>query len=281
MAKCASSERPVRRIPAASGWLVAGLLALQLAGCSQFLTRGEGEQLALAGQQRDERLAALENSLKDDLEAARANLSELQLNIEQTAEKLARNDANFGADVQALGTEVTQLRGLLAELQQGMSMLRENLDALAAQVARGPDPVVDPKTVPDNAADHYELATQAFKRQQYPRAEALFQLFVERHAAHANADNAQVWVGESQLRQKQPAKALAAFRVVLTKYAKSDSVDPALLGLGRAFFELRVCSDAKSALNTLLRRRPKAAIEREARALLNRVKAMSRASCVS
>ncbi len=278
-----NSPRALRRAP----WgriaevIASAALALALSDCTYFMTREEGDALAALGRKRDERIRTLEGGLTEDIDAARVKLAELQAQMQEAMEKLSRNDADVEADLRQLERQVNGVQGHVAELTQSLETLRAALDALTAAQAAGPKPIVDEAQVPGQPGPHYEMAVRAHKQGDYPAAGALFTLFTERYPTHENVDKAHYWVGDAYLKENSPARALGAFRRVITDYPKSEAVDRSLLGMARSFMALRACSDAKSALGTLLKRKPNRALQREAQDLANQIGRLDKSRCVS
>ncbi len=268
----------VRRV---LGTLVALSLMLGLSHCTYFMTREEGDALAELGRKRDERIRTLEGGLTEDIDAARVKLAELQAQMQEATDKLSRNDADVEADLRQLERQVNGVQGHLAELTQTLETLRAALDALTAAQAAGPKPIIDEAQVPGQPGPHYEMAVRAHKQGNFPAARALFTLFTERYPNHDNVDKANYWIGDAYLKENSPARALGAFRRVITDYPKSDAVDRSLLGMARSFMALRACSDAKAALGTLLKRKPDRALQKEAQDLVSQIGRLDKSQCVS
>merc|ERR1712065_81654 len=110
--------------------------------------------------------------------------------------------------------------------------------------------------IPERPTDHFDAALDDFRAERYGRSRALFLEYISRYPNHARTGEAQYWVAASYLQENKPATALGEYRKVISKYPKSTAVNVALYGMGDAFYRLHACTDAKTALETLLKRKP-------------------------
>jgi TolA-binding protein len=81
--------------------------------------------------------------------------------------------------------------------------------------------------------------------------------------------------------QNKPATALGEYRKVISSYPKSPAVDTALYGMADAFFRLHACTDAKGAIDALVKRKPSKALEDRAKQLSRAIKDAGKAYCTS
>ena len=81
--------------------------------------------------------------------------------------------------------------------------------------------------------------------------------------------------------QNKPATALGEYRKVISNYPKSPAVDTALYGMADAFYRLHACSDAKGAVDALIKRKPSKALEDRAKQLGKVLKSVAKDYCTS
>ena len=243
-------------------------LALQTGGC--WTSAAEGEQLRTAAEARDRRITELETHTRQELAG---RMQELESVLEQATALLKRNSADVGAEVQDMRTQLGTLEGQIAELRHQLETLEQQVATQRTQLEQrgstAPAATVEP---PADKRAHYDAAYAAYQQKDYETARALFRAFVQRYPDDAQAGNAQYWIGASYTQENRPATALGEYRKVISDHAKSSAVDVSLYGMADAFFRLRACSDAKAALDALLKRKPKADIKDRAKSLLDEVK---------
>jgi tol-pal system protein YbgF len=157
-----------------------------------------------------------------------------------------------------------------------------DLSALRAELdKRAPTVMPDQPKVPEDATAHFDAAYQAYGAGKYTEARGLFREYLKRYPQDPKAGNAQYWIGASYHQEGKPATALGEYRQVITHYTQSTAVNVALFGMADAFFRLHACTDAKSALETLLRRTPDDALGERAKKLLREIKKAPAADCTS
>ncbi len=275
--------------------LVAAFFGLALSAC---YPKGAGERLAREAEERERRLAELEEGMegqraqmREALAAAEAKMQELEQVLQRATDVVTRNSADLGAEVRRLQEQLQILEGQIAELrneltstQQALAQQQQQLEQRIDQMARraGVDLALDESEIPSDRASHYAAAEQALRAGEHSKARALYRAYVQRYPNDDRADNAQYAIGRSYLEQRQPARALAAFRRIVSDYRNGDVFDQTLLDMADAFYQLHACTDARSALEALIQRaRPRSSLGRQARAKLRRVRNAPRGYCTS
>lgn len=111
------------------------------------------------------------------------------------------------------------------------------------------------------AAD--ETQTKEFQRlldlvtaEDYSKALAGFQAFLQKYPKSLLADNAQYWIGESYYGLNDYKKAIAEFQMLIQKYPKSTKIKTALLKQGLSFMGLKMYSEAKPFFEKILNEYP-------------------------
>ena len=153
--------------------------------------------------------------------------------------------------------------GLAVILRQafsgGVRMLRRGSPAAAA--ASGPDTL--------GPVQRYQLAFEALRAADHPRATAGFEDLITRYPNHALATNARYWLGRSLLLQNEPARAIDAFAGALaTGTLDAGRATDALLKKAQTEVRLGRQDDARATVGVLLERYPDGEPARQARALL-------------
>jgi len=131
----------------------------------------------------------------------------------------------------------------------------------AAAAASGPDTL--------GPVQRYQLAFEALRAADHPRATAGFEDLITRYPNHALATNARYWLGRSLLLQNEPARAIDAFASALaTGTLDAGRATDALLKKAQTEVRLGRQDDARATVGVLLERYPDGEPARQARALL-------------
>jgi TolA-binding protein len=272
--------RPDHVLPLA---LLCGAL---LPGC--WTSAAEGEQLRTAAQARDARLEQLEEQNRTNRQELSEKVQELQEVIDKATQLLTRDSADVGVQVEEMRQQLASLEGQMAELKHKTDVLshematqRAETDQKLASLRSGAGGGLDPSQVPADKDAHYQTAYQAYEQSEHEKARALFREFLTRYPEDSKAGNAQYWIGASYLQQNKPATALGEYRKVISEHGSSTAVNVALYGMADAFYRLHACTDAKSALQALLKRKPSSALKTRSRQLQDRIKNAKKGYCTS
>jgi tol-pal system protein YbgF len=242
---------------------------------------------------------ASSQSARDRLDALEARTTKLEAVLQGQAL------GELSSRVDELSAQLRALRGELETQAQEQAALRKQLGELAAELDRrlaGPTsaaPVaavpVEPTTpvaaapvaaapvvavptptpaVPDGpdtlgAVQRYQLAFEALRASDHPKAIAGFEDMIARYPDHALATNARYWLGRSLLLQNEPARAVDAFSGALASGTlDAGRVPDALLKKAQAELQLGRREAAQATLGELIARYPDGEPARQARALL-------------
>ena len=229
-------------------------------------------------------------------QSARDRLDALEARMLQTESVLqGQGLAELSTRLDELAAQVRALRGELESQAEEQVALRKRLAELtttptpataaplveAAPVVAAPVAVVTaapsavaaaaPAPGPDTLGpvQRYQLAFEALRAADYPRAVAGFEDMITRYPDHALATNARYWLGRSLLLQNEPARAVDAFVGALaTGTLDSGRAADALLKKAQAELQLGRKDDARTTVGMLLERYPDGEPARQARALL-------------
>jgi TolA-binding protein len=263
------------------GILLALLACSALSGC--FMSASAGEELRAEALARDERISTLE-------ERSEQKARELEDLLQRATAVVTRNSADAGAQVEALREQLAKLEGVVEELRHKVETFAQEQATYRAELeqrmtagvpGKGGKPAIDPASIPADAEGHYKAGQAAYQAAENEKARALFREFLVRYPNDAKAGNAQYWIGASYLQESKPAAALGELRKVISDYGKSTAVNVALYGMADAFFRLHACSDAQSAADALIKRKPDAALLQRIKKLVAELKAAPKGSCTS
>jgi tol-pal system protein YbgF len=229
-------------------------------------------------------------------QSTRDRLDALEARVLQTESVLqGQGLAELSTRLDELAAQVRALRGELEAQAEEQVALRKRLAELtttptpataaplveAAPVVAAPVAVVTaapsavaaaaPAPGPDTLGpvQRYQLAFEALRAADYPRAVAGFEDMITRYPDHALATNARYWLGRSLLLQNEPARAVDAFVGALaTGTLDSGRAADALLKKAQAELQLGRKDDARTTVGVLLERYPDGEPARQARALL-------------
>ena len=286
-ARCASG----RKLRVSGSAFTRNRVAALAAGCvwllsACYMTKSDATERFDKQQQEIE---ALQAEVRANHLALGAKLKELEDGLERARALLTRDSADVGAAVQMQQQKMSELEGKLDEMTHDLSGLveqtskaRAELDDRLGKLSTKPgEMTLDPSQIPGDRAGHFSAAYEAYKAGDHEKSRALFKEYLVRYASDDKAGDAQYWIGASYLVQNKPATALGEYRKVISTYPKSPAVDTALYGMADAFFRLHACTDAKGAIEALLKRKPSKALEDRAKQLSRAMKDAGKDYCTS
>ena len=278
-------ERVVRRFAPPK---VALALALGGAFVSACMSTSDGETLRRRVRELEQGQTQQREDLRSEIDNAQTKVRQLEEVLDRATKVVTRASADTGAQVEQLQQQLMALEGQLAELrnevQRQQTQLGEQQQENERQLKKlarhvGLDQSVDESEIPAEAEAHWAAAQQAFDQNQHSRARTLYRLFTQRHAQDERIDDAQYQIGMSYLREGRPATALGELREVIANHPRGNVADDALLAMGQAFYELHACTDARSALEALIRAHPRSDLIRQARQKLREVQRAPSSYC--
>ena len=228
-----------------------------------------------AAQSARDRLDALEaRMLQTESVLQGQGLAELSTRLDELAAQVRA----LRGELEAQAEEQVALRKRLAELTSPptpatAAPLVEAAPVVAAPVVAAPAAVAAaaPGPGPDTLGpvQRYQLAFEALRAADYPRAVSGFEDMITRYPDHALATNARYWLGRSLLLQNEPARAIESFAGALaTGTLEAGRAADALLKKAQAELQLGRKDDARTTVGMLLERYPDGEPARQARALL-------------
>ncbi len=229
-----------------------------------------------AAQSTRDRLDALEaRVLQTESVLQGQGLAELSTRLDELAAQVRALRGELEAQAEAQAEEQLALRKRLAELNTPSSPATAAALVDAAPVVAAAAPTVVAAAAAASGPDtlgpvqRYQLAFEALRAADHPRATAGFEDLITRYPNHALATNARYWLGRSLLLQNEPARAIDAFASALaTGTLDAGRSADALLKKAQAELQLRRQDDARATVGVLLERYPDGEPARQARALL-------------
>ena len=229
----------------------AGLLSLALAGCA---TSPEEDPVQIRMNDLDARLQRIERVMANQslldmanrIDALQADLNSMRGEVE-----LLQNQSEGGK---------TQSRNLYSDLDKRIAAL-ETLGGVG--VPAGPsaaNPGAGSAQPPPSAGGgeqaSYDVAFNALKGGDYPKAISGFRNFVATYPESALASNAQYWLGEAYYVTREYQNAIAAFQKVSTDWPDSRKAPDALVKVGFTQSAMGRNGDARATLENVVRRYP-------------------------
>jgi tol-pal system protein YbgF len=224
---------------------------------------------------------------KRDLRDLRTELQSMQARQEELLRELQRQNAAIldSLSIQEvrlrgdLGNQLTQMERQLLQIQeltgQGQQQLaefrqslREREEAIRnAQAAGG-----EPGAMAGNPDELFATARAALERNSLTSARAGFEEFVRLFPQHERAPEAQLGVGETYEKAKDPARALEAYARVLELFPNAPQAPTALLRAALIEAERGNRDRARSMLNQITAAYPRSPEAERAREQLRRMR---------
>jgi len=281
--------------------LAAFFMTMFLPAC--IMTKADGEKLK---QELLTTNAQLE-SLEKDYSQKSGKLDELVVQLQSELEQLKKHSqattASDHVELDRIRRDILMLTGMIEnqgyEVQQSSLKLQEKIDELtqrvlvieaklnitppgekqkaaAANNAGGNSSAAIAASSEPAADDPKELYRQARKLISDGNTvdgRRLFVTFIQKFPNHRLTDDAQYWIGESYLNEKNFHQAVMEFQKVVDKYKKTgDMIAPALAKLGDSFRMLGMNEDARLFYQEVIAQYPKSDSAERARAALKKMK---------
>ena len=258
--------------------LAAVLVAAPLAGCFVPLERGRVmeariQKLEVDNEEQGRRIEDQQRLVKERVAAVDRKLAEAQQKIDELNQAARRSGADLGVSLSRLQDEFAKAKGeleveqhKLGELEKGLAALRSDTEgkfasmkgsgALDAYEARQRAAAL-PRA--DDRAAFLALAQKAEAQRESGVARELYDEFVRKWPSDPKAAEAGFRAGELDAAQKRWREALLAYGRVAEDFPRSDRAPEAMLGAAGAMVELGMKDDARSILEQVIEKYPKAA----------------------
>lgn len=233
------------------------LAGLSCTSCFLWTTKNDGETIKQDMQHLEDRLSQVESEtgerqqrLEEMIDRARVEVESLEETLTKATRVLARNSADFGAEMESLKSDMRSFKGTLAEIDHALDEMSRKVEESDRKVnefaiAAGLDIPVDESRVPDKEGSHLDEIKKSLAAGRYGECRSLAKVFLERYPKSGDADEVQLLIARSYVEQKRWAKALGALRRFTDRYPKSRHAPEVLYEMANAFFQLGDCTDAR------------------------------------
>jgi len=274
-------------------WLL--LFWVVLLGCAS------SRDLQVSTQILNMKISTLEQEVKTSGETADELRKRLD-KLEEGTKSVQRSQADLGADMTVLRTEIQRIRGSMEEMQETLKSVRgetaskdsaSKLEDLSLRIqymedflgigrpgghpagtvepaSPGAAAMPPPQGIPDREKAYNE-AYEAFKTGKYAGARNLFEKFLSAYGKSEYGDNAQFWIGECYYFEKDYERAILEYEKVITNYPKGNKVANALLKQGLAFLELGDKNSSRLLLERVILEHPNTSPARIAKIKLSSI----------
>jgi tol-pal system protein YbgF len=222
-----------------------------------------------------------------------ANQLELQQALQKLTSLLQEQDASIRRALVDTGTTLQSLQEHLLVLSEKIDETNGRLGNVTRELTslRPTQPIVIPESGPPapaeegtqppmqpvqpiavNGPDLYQQAYTDYTQGRYPLAISGFKELLAVDSGSDLADNAQYWIGECLLAQRQYREALEAFDAVLTLYPESNKLPEAAYKKAVALEALGSRTDAEMELEAVIQNYPNTPAARAAEGMLRNMR---------
>ena len=224
-----------------------------------------------------------------DDDEARRQIKDLAAKTEARFDQQGRTQLDLANQLQRQSEEIARLRGQVETLTYELDMAKKrqqdfylDLDtrlrklepqggaSVAVDGEKGANSAGQGSADPARENRDYEAALNNFKANKYKEASWGFSAFVQKYPDSTLAPNAQFWLGNAFLAQRNCAKAIEAHSVVVSKYPDSAKAPDSLLAMAGCQQEMGNPVAAKKSLETLVAKYPNAPAAETARERLKK-----------
>lgn len=208
-----------------------------------------------------------------DDDEARRQIKDLATKSEARFDQQGRAQLDLSNQLARQAEEIARLRGQVESLTYELDTAKKrqqdfylDLDtrlrklepqsggAVAESGGAAPAPAAGADPARENR--EYEAALNQFKAAKYKEAAAGFAAFVQKYPESTLAPNAQFWLGNAWVAQRNCAKAIEAHSVVTTKYADSPKAPDSWVAMASCQQEMGNPAAAKRSLESAVARYP-------------------------
>ena len=208
-----------------------------------------------------------------DDEEARRQITDLTIKSDARFDQQGKAQLDLATQLQRQSEEIARLRGQVETLSYELETAKKrqqdfylDLDTRLRKFEpqAGGSAAVDPASGANSpaAADpareskDYEAALNQFKAAKYKEAAWAFSAFVKKYPDSSLAPNAQFWLGNAWVAQRNCAKAVEAHSVVTTRWADSPKAPDSWLAMANCQQEMGNPAAARRSLETAIAKYP-------------------------
>src|SRR3984893_9251292 len=238
----------------------------------------------------------------DNVGKLNATMSSLQKSVQDVQANSGARLDTMSTQVQGLSDNLEEIKSRLGKLNQQLVDLQNTVQSLDAKISGNAPPSTglsspNPNLAPSSSSGSAGVSASAMPSGPAPSADTLysnglrditsgkydlarqeFQDYLKYYGDTDLASNAQFYLGEIAYSQKNYDQAVTEFDKVLNNYPKSFKLAPARLRKGMALIELGQKTSGVRELREVIRRNPGSDEERKARAKLKELGVAASAS---
>ena len=218
------------------------------------------------------------DSVKQEIQRVSGGQEENKRLIQHFIERDTSEQEELNARLLKLEKKVDQLFNYLhlePQTSKNQNLTKETGPKIAAvtppPTSPGP-PLVTEETQEAAGNALYEETLASYHEGKYKEAIAGFEAFLKQHPSSKLADNAQFWIGESYMSQKDYDQAIVAFQDVIEKYPDGNKVPNAMLKQALAFYEIQDSISCRAILKRIVKKFPHSSEAKIAEAKLKTIK---------
>jgi len=285
----------------ASTVLIALLSILLLPAC--IMTKADGDKLKQELLTTNGQLESLEKDYGQKSEKLDQTVTQLQSELDQLKKHSQQTTASDHVELDRISRDILMLTGMIEnqgyEQQQYSLKVQEKIDELIQRLSvveaklnitppgekqkgaaggaagGGNKTAVAAADTPtsDDPKELYRQARKLISEGNTVDGRRMFVVFIQKFPDHRLTDDAQYWIGESYLNERNFHQAVMEFQKVVDKYKKTgDMIAPALAKLGDSFKMLGMNEDAKLFYQEVIAQYPKSDSAERARNALKKMK---------
>lgn len=208
-----------------------------------------------------------------DDDEARRQIKDLSIKTETRLDQQGKAQLDLANQLQRQSEEIARLRGQVETLGYELETAKKRqqdfyldldtrlrkLEPQAIGAVSGDQAAAAGNTVaadPARETREYEAALNQFKAQKYKDAAGAFAAFVQKYPDSSLAPNAQFWLANAWVAQRNCGKAIEAHAVVTTRYADSPKAADSWLATANCQQEMGNAAAAKRSLETVVAKYP-------------------------
>ena len=210
-----------------------------------------------------------------DDDEARRQINDHRIKTEARIDQQGKAQLDLANQLQRQSEEIARLRGQVETLTYELETAKKrqqdfylDLDtrlrkfepqsggSAAVDPANGANSPAAAAADPARETKEYEAALNQFKAAKYKEAAWAFSAFVKKYPDSSLAPNAQFWLGNAWVAQRNCAKAIEAHSVVTTRYADSPKAADSWLAMANCQQEMGNPTAARRSLETVVAKFP-------------------------
>ncbi len=242
------------------------MMLMPLAGCFYPADRGRLVEQRL--DKIDGTTMRLEQSLKESEAKQAETVAKVQTALDGLDKAAHRSDADIGIQLQKTVEDLAGLRGMVETYQYKVTELENQLKSAKEELSKKATDVDAVKQVeakkkaeelkrPEDPKDFLKLATEKQKGGDVALARQLYNEFLKKWPRDESVGEVHYALGETYLDEDRCREALYEYGKVISDFSKSKVAPSAYLRSSECFKKLKLNSEAKLALDELLKQHPK------------------------